>query len=213
VLLRLLGAGADTARVFRPSSRTPSRRPPSSNSLCRAGESSHGCGQVPCARASFLCVRRSHAPSHAALCNVCRPKPPRLLVYDNACNAEAYCLNREPEYFKDTLFLVDKASHWGWRWAVGSRTVSWRPCAPTTPLAHPQLHMKGHTACSKAYNIALYPEYVGLNSQLAEQKVRVAARCQLRHRHMRSARDVRPPLPLLFCRTPRLPRSEVTRRT
>jgi hypothetical protein len=29
--------------------------------------------------------------------------------------ARAYCLNREPEYFKDTLFLVDKASHWGWR--------------------------------------------------------------------------------------------------
>ena len=38
-----------------------------------------------------------------------------------------------------------------------------------------QMHMKGHTACSKAYDISRYPEYVGLNSQLAEQQVRCSS--------------------------------------
>ncbi len=38
------------------------------------------------------------------------------------------------------------------------------------PPSFIQLHMKGHTGCSKAYDIGAYPNLVTLNSQLAEQK-------------------------------------------
>lgn len=34
-----------------------------------------------------------------------------IVVYDNACNLMEFCLNREPYYFKDTIFLVDRV-HW-----------------------------------------------------------------------------------------------------
>lgn len=37
---------------------------------------------------------------------------PRVVVYDNACNLHSYCLNRDPAFFKNTQFLVDRL-----RWA------------------------------------------------------------------------------------------------
>ena len=37
--------------------------------------------------------------------------PPELVVYDNACNFNNFCLNREPEFFKNTRVLVD-ATHY-----------------------------------------------------------------------------------------------------
>ena len=30
------------------------------------------------------------------------------IVYDNACGLHAYCLNRDPNFFKNTRFLVDR---------------------------------------------------------------------------------------------------------
>lgn len=36
---------------------------------------------------------------------------PRLIVYDNACNLHSYALNRDPVFFKNTQFLVDRL-HW-----------------------------------------------------------------------------------------------------
>ena len=32
---------------------------------------------------------------------------PSIVVYDNACNLHQFCLNREPDFFKETRFLVD----------------------------------------------------------------------------------------------------------
>ena len=37
---------------------------------------------------------------------------PSIVIYDNACNLRQYVLNREPEFFKHTKFLVDRF-HWG----------------------------------------------------------------------------------------------------
>ncbi len=73
------------------------------------------------------------------------PKPPRVVVYDNSCNAQVYFLNREPAWARDILFLVDK------------------------------LHMLGHTACARSHDVGRYPEFTALNSQLAEQRVRLIA--------------------------------------
>lgn len=38
-------------------------------------------------------------------------KAPRLIVYDNACNLHSYSLNRDPVFFKNSQFLVDRL-HW-----------------------------------------------------------------------------------------------------
>lgn len=36
---------------------------------------------------------------------------PKLIIYDNACNLQEYCLNRDPGFFANTKFCVDKF-HW-----------------------------------------------------------------------------------------------------
>ena len=36
---------------------------------------------------------------------------PDLVIYDNGCNLHNYCLNREPVFFKQTWFVVDRF-HW-----------------------------------------------------------------------------------------------------
>ena len=64
---------------------------------------------------------------------------PKVVVYDFSCALQDYCLNRQPDHFIDTLFLVDK------------------------------FHWFGQTACSRTYNLTQYPAYAGLNSQIAEQ--------------------------------------------
>jgi hypothetical protein len=62
-----------------------------------------------------------------------------VIIYDNACKLHAYCLNREPGYFKNTQFFVDK------------------------------LHWKNHTGCSPGYNLNLYSWGDSINSQAVEQ--------------------------------------------
>ena len=37
--------------------------------------------------------------------------PPKLIVYDFACSLEEYCLNRDPWWFRDTMFAIDRF-HW-----------------------------------------------------------------------------------------------------
>ena len=37
----------------------------------------------------------------------CWPKAPKHVVYDFACALVPYCLTREPDFFADTLFIVD----------------------------------------------------------------------------------------------------------
>ncbi len=38
---------------------------------------------------------------------------PDVIIYDNACNLHAYCLNRNPKFFQKTWFLVDRFNHTG----------------------------------------------------------------------------------------------------
>ncbi|XP_070549105.1 uncharacterized protein [Ptychodera flava] len=67
---------------------------------------------------------------------------PRIIIYDNCCKLHQYCLNREPAFFKNTMFLVDR------------------------------LHWCNHTGCSSGYNMNTYKtnsEIKNLNSQICEQ--------------------------------------------
>ena len=36
------------------------------------------------------------------------PQPPRVIVYDNGCKLHVYCLNREPGYFQNTLYILSE---------------------------------------------------------------------------------------------------------
>jgi hypothetical protein len=69
-------------------------------------------------------------------------KAPTVVVYDFACQLQPYCMSREPDFFKDTLFGID------------------------------EMHAKGHTNCSQACFISNYmlvrPPLVPLNTSAAE---------------------------------------------
>ena len=64
-----------------------------------------------------------------------------LIIYDNACRFHVYCLNREPHFFENTQFAVDRF-HW---------------CS--------------HIGCSKGYSLDAYSQkqIKGINSQVNEQ--------------------------------------------
>jgi hypothetical protein len=64
---------------------------------------------------------------------------PRVVVYDFACALQDYCLNREPDFFKHTRFVVDR------------------------------FHWRNHKSCARSYDMSLYEDLLGLNSQIAEQ--------------------------------------------
>ncbi|XP_072021477.1 uncharacterized protein [Amphiura filiformis] len=67
---------------------------------------------------------------------------PEVIIYDNACRLHAYCLNREPEFFRNSLFLVDR------------------------------MHWHNHRSCSSGYNIDSYGDLLQLNqinTQVNEQ--------------------------------------------
>ena len=71
-------------------------------------------------------------------------RAPRIVIYDFACSLMDYCLNRAPNFFKDTLFLVDK------------------------------FHWYNHVACARSFDIRMYREYSEVksrtrNSQACEQ--------------------------------------------
>ena len=67
---------------------------------------------------------------------------PDVIIYDNACKLRQYCLNREPLFFKNTLFVMDR------------------------------FHWKGHVGCTSGYSLDTYRLSVDLrsiNSQVNEQ--------------------------------------------
>ena len=70
------------------------------------------------------------------------PKAPRIVIYDNACNLMHFCLNREPQYFQRTIFLVDA------------------------------MHFKDHRKCCDDFDAAKYMAIFRTkrNTSLAEQK-------------------------------------------
>ena len=67
---------------------------------------------------------------------------PEVVIYDFACQLGPYCMSREPEFFKDTLFAID------------------------------EMHANGHTHCSQACFISNYmqvrPTLMSVNSSAAE---------------------------------------------
>jgi hypothetical protein len=66
-------------------------------------------------------------------------KAPKLIVYDFACALHAFFLNRAPAFVKFTQFCVDR------------------------------IHWFNHRLCGSGYNLSLYPQHTGINSQIAEQ--------------------------------------------
>ena len=63
----------------------------------------------------------------------------RFLIYDNACAAHKSALRRFPHRIRKWTFLVDR-THW-----------------------------KNHSTCHSGYNMDIYPQLKGINSQQAEQ--------------------------------------------
>jgi hypothetical protein len=70
------------------------------------------------------------------------PKAPKTVVYDFACALEPYCMTREPDFFAETLFVIDS------------------------------FHAKGHTKCAPAAFLSTYanvdPRLARINSSAAE---------------------------------------------
>jgi len=66
-------------------------------------------------------------------------RPPDIIIYDNACNMHKFCLSREPEYFKDVMFILDR------------------------------LHVAGHVKCCLSYDPYQHAFVVDINTQLCEQ--------------------------------------------
>ena len=78
---------------------------------------------------------------HNLTCAIRWPTAPSLVVYDFGCASADYCLQREPHFFRDTLFVVDR------------------------------FHEKGHKSCSPASRASTFerhPVLHDLNTQLAE---------------------------------------------
>lgn len=67
---------------------------------------------------------------------------PKVVIYDFACQLGSYCIQREPEFFRDTLFVVD------------------------------EMHANGHTHCSQACFVSNYmnvrSSLMAVNSSAAE---------------------------------------------
>ncbi len=64
---------------------------------------------------------------------------PQEIVYDNSCRLHLYCLNREPAFFKNSRFYVDR------------------------------FHWRGHIGCSSGYSLDQYKTMNDINSQVNEQ--------------------------------------------
>ncbi|KAI9140582.1 hypothetical protein BKA69DRAFT_1029440, partial [Paraphysoderma sedebokerense] len=92
-----------------------------------------------CLGAYVLHEKESQATAFEFLYTRCS-QAPKYVVYDNACNVQEYVLNREPAFFKNTMFLVDG------------------------------LHFQDHINCSAAFDCRLYSCMWRKTSVLAEQK-------------------------------------------
>jgi hypothetical protein len=91
----------------------------------------------------FHCIPRGEGRNDVFSAIVTRwEKAPKRVVYDFACALGPYCMTREPAFFADTLFLIDR------------------------------FHAKGHTKCSPAAFLSNYsdvdPRLETINSSAAE---------------------------------------------
>ena len=91
----------------------------------------------------FHCIPRGEGRNDVFSALVTRwEKPPKRVIYDFACALGPYCMTREPDFFADTLFLIDG------------------------------FHAKGHTKCSPAAFLSTYsdidPRLEYINSSAGE---------------------------------------------
>eukprot|EP00058_Branchiostoma_floridae_P024016 XP_002609506.1 hypothetical protein BRAFLDRAFT_95599 [Branchiostoma floridae] len=91
----------------------------------------------------FDCMTSCESPRHPYQIFRTRfRKAPNVIVYDNACKLHQYALNREPHFFRNTQFLVDR------------------------------FHFRGHIGCSLGYCMDEYKQSIDIttiNSQVNEQ--------------------------------------------
>jgi hypothetical protein len=91
----------------------------------------------------FHCIPRGEGRNDVFSAILTRwPTAPKTVVYDFACALGPYCLTREPDFFADTLFVIDA------------------------------FHAKGHTKCSPAAFLSTYanvdPRLARINPSAAE---------------------------------------------
>jgi hypothetical protein len=68
------------------------------------------------------------------------PEAPSIIIYDNGCNLHQYVLFREPRFFRNTTFVLDR------------------------------LHENSHGSCSPAYSPDQFVQLQRTNTQVVEQK-------------------------------------------
>ena len=85
---------------------------------------------------------------------------PQVIIYDNGCNLHNYCLNREPLFFKNSWFLVDR---FHWPNHSGGCFLMHLPKPNCFKFFFFLL------ACSVGYNLSSYPQFSAVNSQVVEQ--------------------------------------------
>ena len=88
---------------------------------------------------------------------------PRVIIYDNACNLHSYCLNREPKFFQNSQFLVDR---FHWPNHTGMLSCSQLNQANIYVCI---CHIRLTIGCSCAYRMNDYPQFIDINSQVVEQ--------------------------------------------
>ncbi|KZP10585.1 hypothetical protein FIBSPDRAFT_757998 [Athelia psychrophila] len=91
----------------------------------------------------FHCIPRGEGRNDVFSAILTRwPQAPKTVVYDFACALGPYCMTREPDFFADTLFVIDA------------------------------FHAKGHTRCAPAAFLTSYantdPRLARINSSAAE---------------------------------------------
>ena len=89
------------------------------NDVCNKRSSKHpaltpGIFTIYCPHAicyGFEVLKECESPRHPFQIFKTRfPKPPKIVVYDNACGLHQYCLNREPIFFQKTSFFCGPIS-------------------------------------------------------------------------------------------------------
>ena len=112
---------------------------------CKAPTLSPGIFMIYCEHGvyyGFEVLQTCESPKHPFQIFKTRfPHLPLIIIYDNACCLYVSCLNREPHFFENTRFAVDR------------------------------FHWCGHIGCTKGYPLDAYNQkwFNGINFQVNEQ--------------------------------------------
>ena len=120
------------------------------------------------------------------------PKPPKVVVFDFACQLMEYCLNREPEYFKHVLFLLDGFHKWNHKtcstafkmsWTYGDKTLT--VSGEKSNFRHIQRHL--NTQSAEQWNSMFQPRAMSIaqsNQGTAMREMRLVARHDTRAKNI-----------------------------